>query len=756
MEDYNNLKWKGYKNFDHYYDLRQRNEWMREIFEKPLEIDHKIYNIPASFDIETSSYYEYGKKRGTMYVWSLCINGSTIMGRTWSQFREIIKFISERMETKKYKLIIYVHNLSYEFQWMRGWFEWDNVFATKERRPIHATLKNGIEFKCSYILSNYALAYIGENLTKRYPVQKDVGALDYSLTRHSETPLSITEQWYSVHDVQVVCSYIQQKIEDEGGISKIPLTNTGYVRIYCREYSFTQGESDESLRRRNKARYHETMKGLEVVSKGEYEQLHQAFSGGFTHAAPKYSGKLLENVGSGDIASDYPARMVLESRFPMGTETFIGNCTYDSLKYFISKGYCCLFTVELCDVEPKFLYESYISVSKCITISNDAVIQNGRVAAAQYLSITLTEQDWSIIEKCYYFDKKRVQVFSLRIYPADYLPRPLIMSILNLYAKKTSLKGVEGKETEYMVSKNMLNSVYGMSVTNIIRDLFIYSNESGWSTEDADVLTQLENYNSNYNRFLFYAWGVWVTALARKTLWDAIFEFGEDYVYCDTDSIKGVNFNKHKSFFALYNNSIDVKIMKMCNHLSISTELCRPKTIKGVEKPIGYFEREEDYALFKTIGAKRYIYEYQSGELLFTVSGVNKYTGVPYLLHQFSNRNSDEDYELFKLAYSNVPSLRESSSEALRRVIQMHREGNLDYSGVFDAFANGLYFPAETTGKQTLTYIDEAFISNCTDYLGKSKYIMESSCIHMEPQDYLMSQTPEYVRFLKGYQDASI
>lgn len=294
MEENNIGKWEGYKNFNHYFWLRQRKEWMKEVFAKPLPVEKKYYNVACSFDIETSSYIEYGQKKATMYVWSFCLNGSTILGRTWKEFVDFIDFLAKRMETNKYGLIIYVHNLSYEFQWMRGWFKWKDVFATKERRAIHATLYNGIEFKCSYILSNYALAYIGENLTKRYPVQKDVGALDYSKVRHSETPLSEEEVWYSAHDVMVVVSYIQQKIEDEGGIHKIPLTNTGYVRIYAREYSFTQLETDKKLRQRNKARYHELMSSLEIVSKGEYEQLHQAFSGGFTHAAPKWSGKTIE------------------------------------------------------------------------------------------------------------------------------------------------------------------------------------------------------------------------------------------------------------------------------------------------------------------------------------------------------------------------------------------------------------------------------------------------------------------------------
>ena len=137
---------------------------------------------------------------------------------------------------------------------MRGWFKWDEVFAVKERRPVHASLPEGIEFKCSYILSNYSLAYIGAKLLRKYPVEKAVGDLDYSLLRHSGTGLTTEEIWYSVKDVQVVSSYIQEKIENEGGINNIPLTNTGYVRRYCREFCFTQFNSDPKMQRKLSAR----------------------------------------------------------------------------------------------------------------------------------------------------------------------------------------------------------------------------------------------------------------------------------------------------------------------------------------------------------------------------------------------------------------------------------------------------------------------------------------------------------------------
>lgn len=751
------MTWVGYKNYDHYYWVNPQElpKWYNEAIASGFPVVGervKYYNVPASFDIETSSYTSWGTKYATMYLWSFNLNGSTILGRTWYDWKKVILFLEEHLKLSNVKLVIYVHNLGYEFQFMRGWFKFEDVFAVKDRRPIHASLSDGIEFKCSYILSNYALSYIGAKLLRRYPVEKAVGDLDYSLVRHSKTSLTEEEIWYSVRDVQVVTSYIQEKIEDEGGINKIPLTNTGYVRRYCREFCFTQMQKDAKLQKKLSARYHDRMQNLQITSQCEYDQLHQAFAGGFTHAAPMHSGVTLSNVGSADLASSYPAVMVMK-KFPMSRGIFVGNVTEEQLNRLLSQNLCLLFTVRLYDVDPLFVYENYISYSKCTDIDKGAVVNNGRVASAKYLQLTVTEQDWDIIKRCYKW--KKAEFFSLRYYVADYLPRPFILSILKLFANKTSLKDVEGRETEYMVSKNMINSAYGMSVTNIIRDIYDYSNDIGWVNHDADVDEQLIKYNNNHNRFLFYAWGVWVTAHARHNLWDAIFEFGPDYVYADTDSIKGLNYSEHENFFKKYNVNIKCQIIKASRILQIPIELYNPKTVKGKVKTIGVFEREDDYARFKTIGAKRYIYEYENGELLFTVSGVNKRYGVPYLLMEYGG--VDPQYkELVQLAYSPNPNIEKEQKEALKQICDMHNRGEISYEEIFEQFNEGLYFPSDSTGKQTLTYVDEQFIGNCTDYLGSTQRVFEHSYIHMEPQSYYMSQTEEYKRFLEGYRDASL
>ena len=782
------IEWTGYKNYDHYYNsgsTHERNEFFKEVRESSPEIikngKKSVWNIPCSFDIETSSFKVFGEKKACMYLWCLNINGSSIIGRTWKQLTKVINRLSEVFETRKNELVIYVHNLGYEFQWMRKWFKWSEVFAVKERRPVRAEMDNGIVFKCSYILSNYALAYLGKEIIHKYLVQKDVGALDYSLLRTPVTYITPEEIWYNVHDCQVVTSFIQEKIENEGGIIKIPLTNTGYVRQYCREYCFTQFKKDQKEIKKIKARYHERMKSLQITSRCEYDMLKWAFAGGFTHAAPSFSGmtikdsdyfvvskdnsSLYENAmvtevyskggtGSGDEASAYPAAMVTE-KFPMGRGTFIGKVTEEELSRIIAtKTFCCLFTITIKDIYPKFIYENYISVSRCQILSKDAVINNGRVAQASEIQLTVTEQDWDIIKRCYEWDEENLDINNLWIYPADYLPKPFILAILHLFNNKTSLKGIPEKITEYMVSKNMINAAYGMSVTAIIRDIYEYSLE-GWKTEKANVTDQLRSYNGNYNRFLFFAWGVWVTAYARHNLWEAIFEFGPDYVYADTDSIKGINFNKHKFFFELYNLNIRSKLKHMCDYWKIPFSLCEPKTIEGEKKLIGVWEIEKPYKQFKTIGAKRYLYEYRNGELSFTVSGVNKRYGVPYLLKEFSN---PLHLGLYKTAYN--PTREEEDEKldklAMEAILEMHEKGDLPYDQIFENFNEGLYFPAEFTGKQTLTYVDNSCCQLVTDYQANKTVIFEQSYIHMEPQSYYMSQTWAYKQFLMGYRDASI
>lgn len=718
----------GYNPKGGVYTMEQCQEFLHEAFEvyDMVKTGKRtlLYNIPASFDIETTSFYatkgEEQVKQAIMYIWQFGINGYTIYGRTWIEFGQFISSLVDYAKlNSNCRLVIYVHNLSFEFQFLQKWFKWDDIFTFKTRRPVYA-VTGGLEFRCSYFLSNYNLAYIGEHLLTKYPRKKMVGDLDYSLLRHSKTPLTKKELGYCVADVGVVMSYIQQKIEEDGDISKIPLTNTGYVRNHCRKVCFGEIGDDPEQAKRDGMNYRAIIKSL-VMTSEEYDQAKRAFMGGLTHASAFWSNKVLNNVDvNDDEASAYPAQLAYKY-FPMSTATYIGKVTDRASLDVYLKRYCCMFDVYFVNLQPKVLYENIISVSRCEFIdSAPYVTNNGRLVSCYnddpehpaIFRTTVTELDFEMIEKFYTYEG--IFVENMRIYKRGYLPTPLIKAILDFYKNKTSLKGVSGKETEYMVSKNMLNSSFGMMVTDIVRDIFEYDGSIyEWSKTKAKTDDSIERYNSSYTRFLFYPWGVWTTAHARHCLCRAILELGEDYVYADTDCVKGFNYEKHKSWFERYNTEIKSLAIQASARHRIPMDYFMPETPSGKKKLLGIWEHDPGYTRFKTCGAKRYMYEQPSDnssqlELHMVVAGLGKKKALAYLIKKFGG----------------------------------------DHDAIFEEFKDGMYIPPEHTGKLTHTYIDDEQRGTITDYKGVTDDYYEQSSVHLEAASFEMSLLPQYLNYL--------
>lgn len=662
----------------------------------------RYINVACAFDIEVSSFYDGGDKRACMYIWMIGLGGYCVVGRTWKEFREIIDYIANYLGlSKEVILVMYVHNLSYEFQFIKDMFEWERVFAIDDRKPNYVLCKQGIEFRCSYQLSGYSLAMVGKNLQK-YKVRKLEGDLDYEKVRHSGTPLTKDEMAYCVHDVLVVMAYIQECMDADGDITQIPNTKTGYVRRDVKRKCLGAGRKS---RKRNWM-YRDYIHGL-TLEPDEYLQLRRAFQGGFTHSSVLYSGRTIHDVDSYDFTSSYPTVMLCE-KFPMSVSRLVDISNRDEMEDYCNK-YCCLFDIEFVEIEPKYLFEDYISISRCRNVSN-AVVNNGRVVSADRLTTTITEQDYMLIKALYNWGKMRVANF--RIYEKKYLPKEFVESILTFYEDKTKLKDVKGKEVEYMHAKANLNSLYGMAVTDIIRDEITYDGE--WIVEKPDLIKSLEKYNKALSRFLFYPWGVWVTAYARKNLFTGILECKNDYVYSDTDSLKIVNGENHKEYIERYNEVITKQLEIAMKYHGIDISRTRPKTIEGVEKPIGVWDYEGHYETFKTLGAKRYLWKKPDGRMQMTVAGLSKQSGLKYL--QF---------------------------------------GDLSGISVFDKFNDEMYIPREWTGKNIHTYIDFATDGVVTDYLGNSHSYSELSSVHMEPTDYSLSIGSEYADFIAMVRDRS-
>lgn len=550
------------------------------------------------------------------YIWQFSVNDTVYYGRELSDFTSVVL----NHLPKDVNIIIWVHNLSFEFAFLAGLLTFDNVFARSAHKPMYAKCKEypNIQFRCSYMLTRLSL----ESWGKQIGVNKKSGDLDYDIMRSPLTPLTDKELTYCEYDDLVVYAGIQTYVKQYGTQFDIPLTQTGTVRLEVKN------------RLMSDAVYNMFIKKLVPATAYDYQRLQTVFAGGYTHANRFYAGEVIRGVIEHyDFASSYPTVMVCE-KYPstpwIRQESELPDInTFDEWAYIME--------LTFTNIESTS-YNTYLQAYKC-NYSSDVLLDNGRIIKAGTVSITCTEQDYLTITENYQFDT--ITITGLWSSKKEYLPKVFIEYILELYGNKTSYKDVDGMTDIYLQSKQYINSLFGMSVTAIVQAPVEF-NGTKWISKPLtveDVNKALEKLKrptlSNKKYFLNYSWGCWITAYARRNLWRCIHSIDRQVIYCDTDSI----FCKGKQDFSWYNEEVTAKLKKACSDLSIDFELTRPKTPKGKSKPLGVFDKEDNCTEFITLGAKRYCERRADGKLYLTISGINK--GAVELLNDDINNFKD-------------------------------------------------------------------------------------------------------------------
>lgn len=658
-----------------------------KIVGKRKKIDNTIY----TFDIETTSYYLLNNKvyagitynnlnedqkeeaipQTCMYIWMFGINDKVYYGRTWDEFVEFIEELEHNVSDKK---IIFVHNLSFEFQFLKSVFKVNNVFARKSHKVIRCELEDyNIEFRCSFTMSNCALA----SLPRLYklPVEKKVGDLDYSKLRTSITELSDKEMGYCEYDCLVVYYYILQELETYERIDKIPITNTGHVRKELKDAVM------EDYSYRNKVR-----RSINI-DPHIYNLLVECFAGGYTHANWIHADEIIENVDSWDFTSSYPYVMVTH-KFPSSE---FKKCNIKTLKD-LNNRFAYILIVKFKNLKCKY-YNNYISMSKCRYIKG-ARYDNGRIIQADEIEIVLTDIDFKLILDMYDCTYEITESY-FSFY--NYLPIQYIKFILKKYVNKTKFKGVEGKELEYMKEKNRFNSLYGMTVTNTIRDKVEYDDVKGWEEiplTNEEIVSSLAE--EKKKAFLSFAYGVWVTAYARNNLLKNVIKLDEYVIYCDTDSMKLCPGYDEK-VIEDYNDSVKRKIEFVSKKLDIDIKNFAPLDTKGKKRMLGVFDADEHYDRFITQGAKKYAFEID-GKIGITVAGVPK-----------------------------------AGAKQLKKL---------------EDFKDDLVFEFENTNKNLLFYCEDMKEVVIKDYLGNEYKVNDKSGCCLLPNTYKLGKSLEYAELI--------
>lgn len=561
-----------------------------------------------------------------MYIWQFSIADRVIMGRDWITFGQLLTRLQKGLELSTFgnHLVIYVHNLAYEFQFIRNFFRMTDVFAIDKRKVVKCTLNDVFELRCSYKLSNMSLDMFLKN-TQGVQHYKKVGKFDYSKLRLPSTPLTDEELSYCYNDVMGLREAIMSKLTSEHDtLASIPLTSTGYVR---REFRAASKENPKN---------YFIFKQLQLRPH-TYRLCKEAVRGGNCHANPHMSNQVWSNVNSYDMSSAYPAIMC-QCRFPMSpflkrrpSEKKLNELLEDGMHALLMK-------VKFTDLEIITTRTvAYISKSKCKELRHPRS-DNGRLLESETCTMSITDIDYRIIEHQYKWSN--IEVLELYSSRYDYLPNELRHMIVDQYRSKCELKF--GDPYLYAKYKNRINADFGMMLTDICRPEIIYNPFDDKEPfkkdkkEDHDSIhASLVKYYKSQNSFLTYQWGLWVTAHCRDRLQRAIDAVGIDMVYCDTDSCKFLtDFNDYKSIF----DNLNERILQEAEQCGVRTscDVLNPKTGQYEHFQLGVWEREQPYEQFKTMGAKKYAYNQYNKktkqiEFGITVAGLSKISGAEYL-----------------------------------------------------------------------------------------------------------------------------
>ena len=502
---------------------------------KEQQKNHKITKYATKYICLDNETIHIDNVTGWVYQWAAKLGGLYVYGRKPSEIIDFMRRVAEHYELNaNKKILLYIHNAAYDLQYIKLFLrEYDPTadFLAVDSHAIIQCEVLGFRILCSYKLTNMSLAALADNYAETY--DKAVGEIDYNIVRFQDSELSLNSDWYYMFsDVAAQDDGIKGYLKMQGYkyAFKAPITSTGFVRANCRKAA----KNDESWR----GEFLDSRLELEM-----YNLCRQCFMGGVCIASFLYSGQTLrgDNLGHFDFCSSYPARQELDY-FPTGAPSWYGDVeSVDELENLCNE-YCCVFVLTLTNVHIKpGITAPCIPSSKCIHKENELKL-NGKIVYADTLTMVVCELDYKWICHQYDFDEE-IGVDKMLIFDRGKMPDWLKSEVFEYFKYKCTLKDSENANDAllYAKSKNMLNSVYGMTATAIIREQYKMDDDyilrHKENTED-DAETALNKYYKSYNNFMPYQFAIWTTAHARDALFTMIETVGyENFLYCDTDSV---------------------------------------------------------------------------------------------------------------------------------------------------------------------------------------------------------------------------
>lgn len=582
---------------------------------KELQRNHNVKKYASDFAVFDTETSHIDLEYSWIYQWAFKIKSLYVYGRTPTEFIKLLQKMAEHYKlTDKKRLIIYIHNLSYDYCYIKHYLrEYDptiDILAIDNHAVLQVDVL-GFRFLCSYKLTNLSLAKLSDAYAKTYV--KAVGEIDYTKVRFQDSNLTTSDWFYMFSDVASQEDGIKGYLSAMGYkyAYNAPITSTGFVRAACRA---------AAKRAEWRSEFQQSALNIE-----QYNLCRLAFMGGVTIASFKHSNKTIrsDKLRHKDFTSSYPARQKLDY-FPRGSPIDYGSVDdIDEFNELLST-YCCIFILDITDVHIKQgITAPYIPFSKCLCCE-DALKVNGKVVYSSNIRIAITELDYEIIKSQYTWDEMRVG--NMLLFERGKCPAWLTDEVMEYFKNKCTLKGVD--DELYMKAKAFLNAIFGMTATAPIRETFAFKEDEDEEIDKTDMImgkvaksedeqrAALSKFYKSHNSFMPYQFGVYTTAHARYALYKMIESVGyDDFLYCDTDSVFYLETPENKKRMDAY------------------AEQCKQRAIDGGayvgENYLGLPTDEPPLRAFRCLHAKCYAmeeYDKDLGDydLKVTIAGIPK------------------------------------------------------------------------------------------------------------------------------------
>ena len=253
------------------------------------------------------------------------------------------------------------------------------------------------------------------------------------------------------------------------------------------------------------------------------QDIRASYKGGFTYLSPKYKEK---TTGAGltlDVNSMYPAQMV-QAELPYGLpEPFNGKYQYDSYYPLYTQRLSCTF-----DLKPNKIPS--IQLKSSMSFMPNEYIESSR---GEIVTLTLANPDLEL-----FFEQYNVNVIEWHGGWKFKKAKGIFTKYINYWTEEKIKAKKEGNRPQYLLSKLMLNSLYGRLALNPI------------GRQKAPVLKDNELHfmmlPTEERKPLYIPAPAFITAYARRYIietsqyirdWSMKNKGFDAYVYSDTDSI---------------------------------------------------------------------------------------------------------------------------------------------------------------------------------------------------------------------------